>query len=79
VVARASVHTHSIRLPSGEEILVTRVVSDAGTVGYGYSLTLDATAARHMAECNAGIREGERCALPAAVEALVPSIRWLPA
>lgn len=70
-------HTHSVRLPTGEEFLLTRVVADDGAVGYGYSPELDATAARHMAECNAGIRDGERCALPPEVQALMPSIRWL--
>ena len=52
----AFIHTHSIRLLAGQEALVTRVVSEGGKVGFGFSLRLDATEARHMAECEAGIR-----------------------
>ena len=66
-------HTHSIRLPSGEEALVTRVIAPDGRIGYGYSLALDATASRHMAERFAAEK------LPAEVEAAIASIRWLPA
>ena len=76
------IHTHSIRLPSGDEVLVTRVVAPDGRIGYGYTLTLDATASRHMAEWNAGVRkevpESLKRALPPAIEALLPTIRWLP-
>jgi hypothetical protein len=68
----ASVHTQSIRLASGEEALITRVVA-GGRIGYGYSLTLDATASRHMAE-----RFSDE-ALPAEIEAAIRSARWLPA
>jgi predicted secreted hydrolase len=75
---RASVHTHSVRLPSGEELLLTRVVADDGRVGYGYSLCLDATAARHMAERNAGIRAGEKQVLPPEIAGRLASLRWLP-
>ena len=50
---------HSLRIASGQEVLVARVVSDAGRVGYGFSFRLDATEARHMAAWNAGLG-GER-------------------
>lgn len=69
----AFIHTVSIRLASGEEALVTRVVGTDGRVGYGYSLTLDATAARHMAERFSGDP------LPAGIRAAIGSVRWLPA
>jgi hydroxymethylglutaryl-CoA lyase len=75
---RASVHTHSVRLASGDEALVTRAVADDGKIGYGYSLTLDGTAARHMAERNAGLRDGEAVPLPEEIGALLPALRWLP-
>lgn len=55
----AFVHTQSMRLASGQEALVTRVVADDGRVGFGFSLQLDATEARHMAMHAAGLR-GER-------------------
>ena len=67
---RAFVHTHSVRLPSGEEALVTRAVAEDGTVGYGYSLTLDATASRHMAERFSGEP------LPEEIRAAIAAIRW---
>jgi hypothetical protein len=54
---RAFLHVQSVRLASGSEALVARVVAQDGRVGYGFSLDLDATAARHMAEWDAGIRE----------------------
>ncbi len=50
------VHVQSLRLASGEEALVARVVAKSGRVGYGFSFRLDATEARHMAEWNAGVR-----------------------
>ena len=74
-----NVHTHSVRLASGEEALVTRVWTTDGREGFGYSLALDATAARHMAEANAGVRPGAKAAIPAEIGALIPSLRWLPA
>lgn len=78
----AHIHTHSIRLPSGDEVLVTRVLAEDGKAGYGYTLTLDATASRHMAEWRAGVRqevpEALKLDLPPEIEALLPSIRWLP-
>lgn len=52
----AYVHTQSMRLASGQEALVTRVVAGDGTTGFGFSLQLDATEARHMAMFQAGLR-----------------------
>ena len=48
-----------MRVATGEEALVARVVAPGGRVGYGFSFRLDATEARHMAEWAAGVR-GER-------------------
>ncbi len=45
-----------MRLASGEEMLVARVATAQGKVGYGFSFRLDATEARHMAEWEAGGR-----------------------
>lgn len=67
----AWVHTHSVRLASGEEALVTRVVAPDGRTGFGYSLTLDATASRHMAE-----RFSDE-PLPEEIRAAIGRIRWL--
>jgi hypothetical protein len=54
---RASyIHVHSIRIATGEEVLVARVLAEDGRVGYGFSFRLDATEARHMAEWHAGVR-----------------------
>ena len=52
----AFVHVHSIRLETGQEALVARALTKEGTVGYGFSLRLDAGEARHMAEWHAGAR-----------------------
>ncbi len=68
----ASIHTVSIRLASGEEALVTRVVGTDGQIGYGYSLTMDPTASRHMAQRFSGDP------LPEEIRAAIDSIRWLP-
>jgi hypothetical protein len=46
----------SLRLATGEEALVARVLTKEGKVGYGFSFRLDATEARHMAEWAAGER-----------------------
>lgn len=46
----------SLRLRSGDEALVARVLAKDGTTGFGFSLRLDATEARHMAEWHAGLR-----------------------
>jgi hypothetical protein len=50
------VHTQSMRLQSGHEALVTRVVAPDGRIGFGFSFDLDATQARHMAMHQAGLR-----------------------
>ena len=54
----AYIHTQSMRLASGPEALVTRVLAEGGA-GFGFSFQLDATQARHMAMHHAGMR-GER-------------------
>jgi len=46
----------SLRLATGEEALVARVLTTEGKVGHGFSFRLDATEARHMAEWTAGAR-----------------------
>ena len=46
----------SLRLASGPEALVARVLTTDGKVGFGFSFRLDATEARHMAEWAAGVR-----------------------
>ncbi len=55
----AFIHVHSIRIATGEEILVARVLAEDGRAGYGFSFRLDATEARHMAERHAGLRAPE--------------------
>ncbi|HEX6158363.1 MAG TPA: hypothetical protein VFZ54_20210 [Burkholderiales bacterium] len=50
------VHVHSIRLESGQEALVARVITREGREGYGFSFRLDAAEAREMAEWDAGAR-----------------------
>jgi hypothetical protein len=49
------VHTQSIRLASGHEALVTRVLAEDGRTAFGFSLQLDATEARHMAMYSLGL------------------------
>jgi hypothetical protein len=49
------VHTQSMRLASGHEALVTRVTTDDGRSGFGFSLELDATQSRHMAMYEVGL------------------------
>jgi hypothetical protein len=51
-----SVHVHSMRIATGEEVLVARVLAPDGRAGFGFSFRLDATEARHMAEWAAGVR-----------------------
>jgi hypothetical protein len=46
-----------MRLQTGQEALVARVLTKDGKVGYGFSFRLDAAEARHMAEWHAGVRE----------------------
>jgi hypothetical protein len=50
------IHTNSLRLADGREALVTRVLREDGGTGFGFSLQLDATEARHMALFHAGLR-----------------------
>jgi hypothetical protein len=45
-----------MRLATGEEALIARVIAPGGRVGYRFSFRLDATEARHMAEWAAGVR-----------------------
>jgi len=59
MTAPSFVHVHSMRLRSGHEALVARVLTKDGRTGFGFSLRLDATEARHMAEWHAGVG-GER-------------------
>jgi hypothetical protein len=51
------VHVHSMRLATGQEALVARVLTNEGKTGYGFSFQLDAAEARHMAEWHAGVRK----------------------
>jgi hypothetical protein len=71
----------SVRTASGDEALIARVAAGSGKIGYGFSLSLDATEARHMAERHAGLRQDGIAAasLPAEISAAIASIRWLPA
>ena len=55
-MAASFIHTHSMRLASGQEALVTRVVTEDGRAAFGFSFRLDATEARHMALYHAGLR-----------------------
>jgi hypothetical protein len=52
----AFTHVHSVRLASGHEALVARVLTKDGKTGFGFSFRLDAGEARHMAEWHAGAR-----------------------
>ena len=45
-----------MRLESGQEALVARVLTLDGRTGYGFSFRLDAAEARQMAEWDAGAR-----------------------
>jgi hypothetical protein len=46
-----------MRLESGQEALVARVLTIEGHTGLGFSFHLDAAEARHMAEWDAGVRQ----------------------
>ena len=46
-----------MRLETGQEALVARVLTREGQTGYGFSFHLDAAEARHMAEWDAGVRK----------------------
>jgi hypothetical protein len=55
MTSRKFVHVHSMRIATGEEVLVARVVAADGRIGYGFSFRLDSTEARTMAEWAAGV------------------------
>ena len=46
-----------MRLASGHEALVARILTSDGRTAFGFSLRLDATEARQMAEWHAGERD----------------------
>ena len=46
-----------MRLETGQEALVARVLTRDGHTGYGFSFHLDAAEARNMAEWDAGARK----------------------
>jgi hypothetical protein len=46
-----------MRLQSGHEALVARVLTHDAKAGFGFSFQLDAAEARHMAEWHAGVRK----------------------
>jgi hypothetical protein len=56
MTALAFIHVHSMRLQTGQEALVARVLTKDGKIGFGFSFQLDAAQARHMAEWHAGVR-----------------------
>jgi hypothetical protein len=56
-VGLAFIHVHSMRIASGEEVLVARALTTDGKVGFGFTFRLDAAEARHMAEWHAGVRK----------------------
>lgn len=55
-----------MRLASGQEVLVARVLTKDGKAGFGFSLRLDASEARLMAMFDAGL-SAERPRLEAAL------------
>ena len=46
-------HVHSLRIASGAEALVARILAADGTAGYGFTLNMDAGVARDMAAWDA--------------------------
>ena len=52
-VSIAHTHVHSLRLASGKEALVARVLAADGTAGFGFTLNEDAAVARDMAAWDA--------------------------
>ena len=52
-VSIAHTHVHSLRVASGAEALVARVLAADGTDGFGFTLNLDAGVARDMAAWDA--------------------------
>jgi len=55
-VSIAHTHVHSMRVASGQEALVARVLLKDGTAGYGFTLNEDAAVARDMAAWDAFAR-----------------------
>lgn len=62
-VSVSHTHVHSIRVRSGREALVARVLVAEGAEGYGFTLNEDAGVARDMAGWDAAAR-GRRLSLP---------------
>ena len=58
-VSIAHTHVHSLRVASGAEALVARVLAADGTAGFGFTLNLDAGVARDMAAWDALARARE--------------------
>jgi hypothetical protein len=52
-ISIAHTHVHSLRVDSGAEALVARVLAAGGTAGFGFTLNLDAGVARDMAAWDA--------------------------
>ena len=52
-VSIAHTHVHSLRIASGAEALVARVLAADGTAGFGFTLNQDAGVARDMAAWDA--------------------------
>ena len=52
-VTIAHTHVHSLRIRSGAEALVARVLTADGVAGYGFTLNLEAAVARDMAAWDA--------------------------
>jgi L-alanine-DL-glutamate epimerase-like enolase superfamily enzyme len=52
-VSIAHTHVHSLRIASGAEALVARVLAADGTAGFGFTLNMDAGVARDMAAWDA--------------------------
>ena len=59
-LALAHSHTVSLRLTKGEEVLVVRVLTRAGTAGYGFTFSENVAAARAMACWDAMARAAGR-------------------
>ena len=55
-VSIAHVHVHALRLASGAEALVARVLTDDGAAGFGFSFGPEAFPARDMAAWDAAAR-----------------------
>lgn len=55
-VSVAHTHVHSMRLASGEEALVARVLTAQGVTGFGFTLNFEAIVAREMAAWDAAAR-----------------------